>query len=483
MAYAARHRALWLQQVADVSAPPLPPLEGAARADIAIIGGGYVGLWTALRIKEHDPACDVAILEQDICGGGASGRNGGFVLSWWAKIATMVKLFGETDALSLGRAAEEAITELSRFCDEHRIDAHFRQSGWLWTATTAAQRGAWEKPAQLCEKLGVRAFARLCDAEVGRRAGSTTHCAGILETCGATVQPAALARGLRRVALERGVRIYESTPVTHLPRCRPCVLKSPRGTLRVERVVLASNGWAANLPELARALVVISSDMVATAPIPERLAHIGWTGGEAITDSQQMVDYYRTTRDSRIVFGKGAGRVAYGGNIGPEFDRNASRLPEVLADFHRYYPMLRDVPITDDWSGPVDRSADGLPLIGHLGARPAHARVSGSAPDAARGGCAHILYGVGWSGNGVGPSVVGGRVLASLALGRRDAWSACPLVNRTIPSLPREPLRFVGAWLVRKAIQRKESAEARGHKPSRLDAALSRLAPSGLEDH
>jgi len=460
-----KHRAMWLQQVPDVQAAAQPALAGDAQADIAIIGGGYVGLWTALRIKEHDPACDVAILEQDICGGGASGRNGGFVLSWWAKIATMVKLFGKADALVLGRAGEEAITEISRFCAAHGIDAHFRQAGWLWTATTEAQRGAWEKPARVCEEMGVPAFRRMSDAEVGRCAGSATHGSGILETCGATVQPAALVRGLRRVALERGVRIYEGTPVTRLPRSRPCILRTPHGTLRADRVVIATNGWAANLPELSRALVIISSDIVATAPIPERLTQIGWTGGESITDSQQMVDYYRTTRDGRIAFGKGAGRVAYGGNIGVEFDRNSPRVPEVLADFHRYYPTLRDVPIEYDWSGPVDRSADGMPLIGHLGGRE------------------NILYGVGWSGNGVGPSVVGGRVLASLALGRKDEWSACPLVNRAIPTMPREPVRYVGAWLVRNAIKRKEAAEARGNKPSRMDTALSRFAPSGLEDH
>lgn len=464
---------MWLQEVADVRQAPLPALEGDVGADIAIIGGGYVGLWTALRIKEHDPACDVAILEQDICGGGASGRNGGFVLSWWAKITTMVKLFGKEDALALGRAGQEAITEISRFCTAHGIDAHFRQSGWLWTATTAAQLGAWDKPARVCEELGIPAFRRMTDEEVGRRAGSPTHRAGILETCGATVQPAALVRGLRRVALTRGVRIYENTPVTRLGRERPCILETADGTLRADRVVIATNGWAANLPELSRALVIISSDIIATAPVPERLAQIGWTGGEAITDSQQMVDYYRTTRDGRIAFGKGAGRVAYAGNLGAEFDRNKPRSPEVLADFHRYYPTLRDVPITHDWSGPVDRSADGMPLIGHLGARPGKPRS----------GHEHILYGVGWSGNGVGPSVVGGRILASLALGRKDEWSACPLVNRSIPSLPREPVRFVGAWLVRNAIKRKESAEALGSKPATLDTALSRLAPSGLEDH
>jgi hypothetical protein len=113
---APKHRSLWLQQV-EGDSPDRPPLEGHAQADIAILGGGYVGRWTALRIKEHDPACDVAVLEQDICGGGASGRNGGFVLSWWPKLSSLTKLFGAEEAIRICRGSETAITEIQAFCE------------------------------------------------------------------------------------------------------------------------------------------------------------------------------------------------------------------------------------------------------------------------------------------------------------------------------------------------------------------------------
>ena len=457
------HRSFWLQEVAG-DAPDAPPLEGDLRADVAILGGGYVGLWTAIRIKELEPARDVVVLEQDVCGGGASGRNGGFVLSWWPKLSSLVSLCGEADALRVARGSEEAIEEIRTFCESHGIDAQFRQSGWLWTATSRAQMGAWEGVVSLCERLGVEAFRRLPPDEVARRSGSPVHRAGVLEGSAATVQPAALARGLRRVALESGVRIFENTRVRKFGRGRPVVIRTARGTLTADALVLAANAWAAGIRELRRRIVAITSDMVMTAPAPERLARLGWTGGECITDSQMMVDYYHVTRGGRVAFGKGGWGIALGGRIGAGFDRDERRALTVAADLRRYYPGLSDVPITHDWSGPIDRTPNSLPLLGRLGGRP------------------HIVYGVGWSGNGVGPSVVGGKVLASLVLGRDDQWSRHPLVERSRGRFPPEPLRFVGAHVVRAAVARKERAEIEDRKPSRLAVRLSRLAPAGLED-
>jgi glycine/D-amino acid oxidase-like deaminating enzyme len=123
-------RAFWLQEALG-DAPPEPPLRGADRADVAIVGGGYVGLWTAIRIKEKDPGCDVVLLEQDVCGGGASGRNGGMVLSWWQKLSSLLKICGEEEALRLGRASEAAIDEIRAFCEANGVDAHYRQGGFL----------------------------------------------------------------------------------------------------------------------------------------------------------------------------------------------------------------------------------------------------------------------------------------------------------------------------------------------------------------
>jgi putative aminophosphonate oxidoreductase len=459
-----RHRSLWLREVLP-DGPSLPPLQGAARADVAIAGGGFVGLWSAIRIKQADPACDVVVLEQDICGGGASGRNGGMVLSWWPKLASLVSLCGDDQAVRLGRASEAAIDELRSFCEAHEIDCDFRRGGLLWTATTPAQTGAWDAVVSLTQRLGVDAFERLGPAEVARRSGSPTHLAGVFERRAATVQPAALARGLRRVALELGVRIFEHTCVTGFTRERPLAIRTDGGgLLAAEKLIVAMNAWAANLPELRRSLVVVSSDIVATAAIPERLREIGWDGGEGITDSQMMVNYYRTTRDGRIAFGKGTAGLAYGARISEDFDRSARRTTMVTAEFRRAYPKLADVPIEHDWGGPIDRTTNSVPILGHLGGRE------------------HILYGVGWSGNGVGPSVVGGKVLASLALGRRDEWSENRLIDRTWERFPPEPVRYLGGQAVREAVIRKERAERSGRQPSQIAVRLAKLAPAGLED-
>ena len=452
------HRSLWLQQALDDDAGA-PALQGAARADVAIVGGGFVGLWTALRIRELDPACDVAIVEQDVCGGGASGRNGGFALSWWAKLPTYAKTFGDETALALCRAAEDAVAEIGRFCSEVGIECDYTPGGFLWTACTEVQLGAWDATLRAADRLGVAPFERLGPGEVARRAGSEVHLDGVFEATAATVQPALLVRGLRRVALERGVRIYEGTRVTGIDRGSPPVLEVAGGRLVADRVVFATNAWAAGLRELHTRLVAVTSDIVATEPIPDLLEQIGWTGGECISDSQMMVHYYRTTRDGRIAFGKGGWGIAFAGRIGEGFDRDARRAADVTENFHRIYPNLRDVAITHDWSGPIDRPADGLPLIGRLGGRE------------------HLLYGVGWSGNGVAPSLVGGRILASLALGRRDEWSMSPLVDRRGAHLPPEPVRYVGAHIVRSAVVRKERADAAGLRPRRIDAFLAGLAP------
>ncbi len=458
-----KHRSFWLQEIAG-DAPDAPALQGTFKTDIAITGGGYVGLWTAIRIKELMPACDVTVLEQDICGGGASGRNGGFVLSWIPKFSSFSALFGIQDALRMAKDSVAAIGELADFASKYGIDADFRRGGWLWTATSKAQLGAWDRVVQLCERNGLSAFQRLEPKEVAARSGSSVHRAGVYASEAAIVQPAAVARGLRRVALGLGVRIFEHTSVKKFTRTSPVRIHTESAAVTAEKLVIATNAWAANIRELSRAITVISSDMVVTEPMAPQLQEIGWQKDLSITDSQTMVDYYRITRDGRVAFGKGGWTIALGGNIGPNFDRETMRTAEVIADFRRYYPRLERVAITHDWSGPIDRTPDSLPLIGYLGGRK------------------NICYGIGWSGNGVGPSVVGGKILASLALEKNNQWSQYPLVGRRAESFPPEPIRFIGAHLVRAAVASKEKAEIEDRKPSPLAVRVSRFAPAGLED-
>jgi putative aminophosphonate oxidoreductase len=456
------HRSLWLDEVLSSDEPPAPPLEAAARADVAIMGGGYAGLWTAIRIKQREPSCDVVVLEQDICGGGASGRNGGFALSLWAKLGTLVQLCGADGALELARASEAAVDEIGSFCEEHGIDAHYHRGGHLWTTTSQAQAGAWDGVMATCRELGVMPFEEWTTEETVRRSGTDRHLAGLFEPSAAIVQPARLVRGLRRVALELGVRIHEGTRVTKLDRRSPAVLHTPRGVVTADRVVVATNAWAVGLRELHTRLAIISSDIVATVPMPDRLEEIGWTRHECISDSRLMISYYRTTDDGRIVFGKGGWGIALGDRIGPRFDRDEGRARQVAHSLHEIYPMLADVPIATDWCGPIDRTRTGLPIFGHLGGR------------------SHIVYGVGFSGNGVAPAVVGGRILSSLALGIADEWSACGLVDGLQSRFPPDPVRFLGAHVVRAAVVRKEQAEMEGREPNRLAVALASLAPAGM---
>ncbi|HEY3069005.1 MAG TPA: FAD-binding oxidoreductase [Gaiellaceae bacterium] len=455
-------RSLWLQEaLAQEDEGAAPALAGAVAADVCIVGGGYTGLWTALRVKELEPAASVVLLEADICGGGPSGRNGGFALSWWPKIETLAKRVGETEAFRLVKVSEEAIAEIGSFCEAEEIDAHFRPGGWLWTATSPAQVGAWEEVARIAEARGESPFELLSAEEVQARTGSPVHLGAAFEPTAATVQPALLARGLRRVALERGVRIHEGAEVVELDR-EQGVVCTPSGSVRAGAIVLTLNAWAIKIRELARALVAVSSDMVATAPMPRRLAESGWTGGEAISNSRLLVHYYRTTRDGRVALGRGGGRLAYDSRVDSNFDYNAEQTKSLIRDLLRLVPAAEGVPVTNAWGGPIDRTTDGLPFCGRL---PCPRR---------------IVYGTGYSGNGVAPSLTLGKILASSALGRDDEWSGAG-INRGVPlRFPPEPIRFVGGLVVRNAVRRKETREDRGRRVDPVTRALAGLAPQGF---
>ncbi len=455
---------LWLDDLQTGQAP-VQQLVNDITADVAIVGGGFVGLWTAITLKELEPGLRVAVLEANRCGSGASGLNGGFVMSWWPKIASLMRVCGLDDALWLADETTKSVSGLAAFLGQHGIDAEYRQAGWLWTATTPAHIDAWSGVVATAQRIGRgEIFQQLSREDVARRTGSDAHIAGICEPVNATIHPGKLGRGLAKVAARLGVTVYETSRVESMVRSSPARLVTRRGSVTAGQVVIATNAWAASVPELERQFVCVGSAIVATSPIPGRLAEIGWVGGESITDSQTTVNYYRTTRDGRIVFGKGGGRIYFSGEPPPVSFNDSRGIAEATADFRRVYPMLADVPIERSWSGPIDRTYDSLPLLGRLDDAP------------------NFIYGVGWSGNGVNPSRIGGRILASLLLGKRDRWAGNGLINRKTRLFPPEPVRYLGGSIVRAAMMRKDVKEIAGKSPSYLDDALVRLAPAGLED-
>jgi glycine/D-amino acid oxidase-like deaminating enzyme len=453
---------LWLEEAlaaestADAARGPLP-----VTADVVIVGGGFTGLWTAIRLLEHQPDLAVCVLEARYCGYGASGRNGGIAEASWAKFPAMCRLYGQDDAVRLATAIEAGLADLRSFCDSHQIDAQIRHRGNLWVASNQSQLGAWEKTAQAAEAAGVNPFKPVTAAEAQRLTGSPMVLGGVYEDNAASLQPARLVRGLRRVAAELGAKIFEHTPMTGYDGTGPVTVSTPRGIIRAGQVVLAMNAWAAAHRQAKPYLFITSSDIIATRPIPALLAADGLGSGIALSDSRRLILYWRSTPDGRVVFGKGGGWMSRGNHVDGRFTGESAFRDEVTSRFRRLYPGLRDVPVERSWNGPIDYSSTGLPYFGPLDDHnPA------------------VLTGLGYSGMGVVQAVLGGRILASLTLGRDDEYASLPLTQRWPIKITPDPFRSLGAPIVKAAMTRKElmlDAEAR---PGRLIQFLAGLDPT-----
>ena len=429
----------WLREAGALDEPPAPALRQPLEADVAIVGGGYVGLWTALGIKTRAPDTRVALVERARSGFGPSGRNGGFLHGYWSMLPWLRETLGAPDALRLARAGDAILPAVR----ELEADVWLREGGMLEVATTPEQERALGHAVDVAAELGVPEEAVLLSREEVRvRCGSSRFRGGVYFRECATVQPARLVRALRARALAAGVELYEQTPAL---RVRSGVVETPAANIRASSVVLATNAALAGWRGTARRIAAFRSYVVLTEPIPDAIAELGWTGGEAIADGRMFLHYFRTTADGRILMGSAGGS-----------QRHAERGLRLL------FPTLRDARITHHWGGPIDVSADRLPLVGE------------------RGG---IRYAAGFTGNGVGPSWLAAQALASRVLGLDDEWSALPLVDRDVPALPPDPLKRLGGALVRNSVLALEEADEEGRRApllARAGAQLPRLARSRI---
>jgi glycine/D-amino acid oxidase-like deaminating enzyme len=452
----------WLEQALAAEGDPQPAaaLAGDATADVAIVGGGYTGLWTALALRERAPELRVTLLEAEICGHGPSGRNGGFVHGYWAALASVLPVLGEERTLELARAGERIIPGIRAWADARGEDVWLREAGMLEVSAAPAQDAGVEKAVAAAARVGRGDQAVALNAdEVAGRVASPVFRGGVFYPECATVHPGLLVRALRRAALDAGVILHEGTPVTGVRAGSPNELQTRGGVLRAPEVVLATNAALTGWGPAARNMTNFGSYVVLTEPAPEALTEIGWTGGEAIVDGRMFLHYFRTTDDGRVLMGSGSGPIGFGGRIDERFSRDAPTAARAEAGLRRLLPGLDGVRVERAWGGPIDVSADHLPFFRtQPGTR--------------------IHYGAGYSGHGVGPSWLGGQILASLVLGADDEWTRLPLAARHVPRLPPEPFRRVGGGLVRWAIMACESAEEEGRRPplpARAAAALPRL--------
>jgi glycine/D-amino acid oxidase-like deaminating enzyme len=455
-----RHTRLgyWIEEAGDVEAGPR--LAGDREADLLLVGGGYTGMWTAWYVRQLEPEARIVLLESEpLCGRGPSGRNGGFCNAMWFSLASMRDRWGAEGALAVGHGAQEAVGRIERFCEEQGVDAWFRPAGYVQVSTAPAHDGAWSSAVNACRELGVPEMLRpLSTDEVAERCKSPAFRAGAVSPTSATVQPACLALGLRERLLAAGVEIFESSPVRSFREAGDGVeAKTAKGSVRAKRGVLAIGSAAKGRQGPLRGrLTIASSHIVLTEPVPDVLEQIGWTSGDCITDARSLLHYFRTTRDGRIAFGWGGGRIAMGARTHGRAELDAAVIATAAADLHTYFPALRGRRITHAWGGPIDASPTHLPAV--------HTLDHGNAWVAA-----------GYTGNGVGPSNMVGRTLASLALDRDDDHTRLAFVDARTPRIPPEPFHWLGGESIRYAIGKKEQVELDGRQPGRVASAVARV--------
>lgn len=438
----------WLEEAP--SDPPAPPLEGRVEADVAIVGGGYTGLWTALALREREPSLRVVLLEAELCGGGPSGRNGGIAHGYWSALGRLRAALGYEDALEVARTSNAVLPALRALGE----DIWFHQAGMLKVSASQAQDAAIDRAVAVAAELGVPEEAvPLTGEEVAERCRSAPFRRGVFFRDGATVQPARLVRSLRRAVVAAGVTIHEGTRVTAV---RPGLVKSSGGEVDAPEIVLATGAWMTGWKPVRRHLTNFGSYAVLTEPVPELLEEIGWTGGEAIIDGRVFLHYFRTTPDGRVLLGSASGPIGSSGRVDARFTHDRPTAARAEAGLRALLPGIAEARVVAAWGGPIDVSADHVPFFG-------------TAPGT------RIHHGVGYSGNGIGPTWLGGQVLASLALGAADDWAALPLVRRRPPGLPPEPLRHLGGRVLRNAMLAVEEAEESSTRRSLAARAIADL--------
>jgi glycine/D-amino acid oxidase-like deaminating enzyme len=439
-----------------------PALCEDQEVDVCIVGGGFTGLWTAHVLVRADPTLRVVVVEREVAGFGASGRNGGWCSALFATSdAALARRHGRAAMTAMRRAMQETVDIVGAEAADEGIDCQFEKGGTVVIARSDAQRRRaraevdearalgfgpddlrWLGPAETREVIGVAGVLG---------ATFTPHCAAL--------QPALLARGLADAIERRGVRLYEHTEVTEVrpgPRPGPSVV-TRGGTIRAEIVVRATEAWTPTLPGLRRAIVPVYSLMVATEPLgPEFWSEAGLEGRATFADHRHMIIYGQRTADGRIAFGGRGAPYHYGSAVCAQFDREPTVHALLRATLTDLFPALAGARFTHAWGGPL-----GIP-------RDWHSSVGLDRPTG-------LAWAGGYVGDGVATTNLAGRTLADLITGTDSPLTRLPWVGHRSPAWEPEPLRWLGVNAGLWTMKLSDRSEARTGRPSRVAAAMGRL--------
>ncbi len=432
--------------------PDRPPLTGPAEADVAIVGAGFTGLWTAYYLRRLDPTLRVTVLEAEHAGFGASGRNGGWCS---ALFPTPWRRLGP-GALRLHQVMQETVAEVGRVCTAEGIDADFAHGGTVTLARSGPQ--ATRLRAELTEAHAhgfTETDLRWLDADEARaRLNATAVQGGLFTPHCAAVHPGRLVQGLARVVGAAGVRIHERTPVTAI---EPGRARTAAGDVRAEVVVRATEGWTARLPGQRRRIAPVYSLMVATEPLPASVwQEIGLEGRPTFTDGRHVIVYGQRTADDRIAFGGRGAPYHFGSTIKPGYDDDPHVHALLRATLRDLLPAIGGARFTHAWGGPLGIARDWAASVDL---------------DRATG----LAHAGGYVGDGVGTSNLAGRTLADLILRRDTELTTLPWVGHRSPRWEPEPLRWLGANAGLQAMHLADTEETRTGRPSRIARILAPL--------
>ncbi len=431
---------------------PRPALTGDLNVDVAIVGAGYTGLWTAHYLARHDPTLRIAVLERDVAGFGASGRNGGwcsalFPTSWHR----MAKDSPRQDVIAMQRALEDSVDEVGKA----GIACDFTKGGMVALARNRAQlaRATADVDEARCWGFGEDTLRLLSADEAQDRVRATRVLGAVTTDHCAALHPAKLVRGLAEAVEAQGVRLYEQTAALDV---QPGRAVTAHGTVTAEVVLPATEGYTAQLPGRRRELAPVYSLMLATEPLPEEVwEQIGLADRATFSDERHLTIYGQRTSDGRIAFGGRGAPYHFGSRVDPGFDlvdKVHNALQAILLDL---FPALAGSAITHRWGGNLGLPRDWYPSVGF---------------DRATG----MAWAGGYVGDGVATSNLAGRTVADLVLGRDTELTHLPWVRRRRKKWEPEPLRWVGVNAVTQLMARADRTEAASGRPSRSAAAFWR---------
>ena len=429
--------------------------------DICIIGGGFTGLWTALKIKEKNPNTNIILIEKDLCGSGASGRNGGCMIPQSTKFQGIKKIVGLEDAKKIVMATEAAVNNIKDYCIKNNIDAQIRDDGVLYGATNKFHKGAFESLIKDLNENQINSWERLSKEKVQLLTGSKKFIDGYYSPIGGSLQPALLVRGLKKTAENKGIKIYEKSAALSYKGKKEIIIKTKKGSIKCNKLIIAMNAWTPSfLPFLSRSVILVSSDMIISEPIKNELQDLGLNSGLVILDSNLFQHYSRTTPDDKIILGKGGNTFSFGNKVIDSFDGPSTIEKFLKKSFKSFYPSLNNIKITKSWNGPSERTKTGFPFFGY---HPNNQNIS---------------YAFGYSGNGVLTCYVGGEILSSMALEEENEWTKSNFCKGPLKMFPPEPFRWLGAMMIRNAVRRKEKNQEIEKNSLWIDKQLAKLAVS-----